>query len=77
MQGATAMIQIKIEDAQEQLPELTREEVIIVADDTEGKELVRLAPIGKQHARKAGSAKGLFTMSDDFDDLIPDFDEYQ
>lgn len=24
-----------------------------------------------------GSAKGLFTMSDDFDDPLPDFDEYQ
>ncbi len=76
------MIQINLEDAQEQLPELVRaamrgEEVVIVADGTTGKELVRLAPIGKQHARKAGSAKGLFTMSEDFDDPLPDFDEYQ
>ncbi len=53
------------------------EEVVIVADGTTGKELVRLAPIGKQHARKVGSAKGLFTMSEDFDDPLPDFDEYQ
>jgi antitoxin (DNA-binding transcriptional repressor) of toxin-antitoxin stability system len=76
------MIHINLEDAQEQLPELVRaamrgEEVVIVVDSTTGKDLLRLAPIGKQRARKAGSAKGLFTMSEDFDDPLPDFDEYQ
>ncbi|MDQ6604638.1 MAG: DUF2281 domain-containing protein [Chloroflexota bacterium] len=76
------MIQINLEDAQAQLPELVRaamrgEEVVIVADSTTGKELVRLALIGTKRARKAGSAKGLFTMREDFDDPLPDFDEYQ
>ncbi len=73
------MIQINLANAQERLPELVRaamrgEDVIIVADNAE---LVRLAPVGKQRARKAGSAKGLFTTTENFDDPIPDFDAYQ
>lgn len=77
------MIQINLEDAQEQLSELVRaamrgEEVVIVTDSTTGKELVRLVPIVSEGPRpRFGSAKGLFTMSEDFDDPIPDFDEYQ
>lgn len=76
------MIQISLKDAQEQLPELLvaaqrGEEVLIVADDATEPHLYRLTAVGAKRARKAGSAQGLFTMSDDFDDPLPDFDEYQ
>lgn len=76
------MIQVTVDDAKEQLSHLVDaamrgEEVIIVTEGAAGKQLIRLAPMGQQRARKAGSAKGLFTMSEDFDDPIPDLDEYQ
>jgi len=50
------------------------EEVFIVTDDQETFQLIRVdAPI--KH-RKAGSAKGLIEISDDFDAPLEDFKDY-
>ena len=57
------------------------EEVIITAPDTAGEQVVRLVaeaatqPEGRRP--RFGSAKGLIHLRDDFDDPLPDFDEYQ
>lgn len=39
-----------------------------------GEPLARVLPL--RAARKAGSARGLFTVPDDFDDPLEDFREY-
>ncbi|MCL4252281.1 MAG: type II toxin-antitoxin system prevent-host-death family antitoxin [Anaerolineae bacterium] len=50
-------------------------ETIIISDDNN--HVVQLVPIIRQRkARKAGSARGLIQMSDDFDAPLDDFDEY-
>lgn len=76
------MQKITIESASQQLSELIEaaingEEIII----TKGEEpLVKLIPvpeIKKRRPAKAGSAKGLITMSDDFDEpLTEEFKDY-
>jgi prevent-host-death family protein len=76
------MIQVTVDDAKEQLSNLVDaamrgEGVIIVTEGVAGKQLIRLTLMGQQQARKAGSAKGRITIHDDFDDPLPDFDEYQ
>lgn len=53
---------------------LRGEPVFIECDD---KALVQLVPLKQKfHPRKAGSAKGLIKMSDDFDAPLDDFAEY-
>jgi len=47
---------------------LMGEEVIIAKA---GKPLVKLVAIGKRGLRKLGSAKGEFTVPDDFNDPLP------
>lgn len=50
------------------------EAVFIERDD---KTLVQLVPLKQAlHPRKAGSAKGLISMADDFDAPLEDFSEY-
>ena len=50
-------------------------ETVIIAQDAEHQ--VQLVPITRgTHARVAGSGKGTFTMNDDFDAPLPDFEEY-
>lgn len=50
-------------------------ETVFIAQDTEHK--VQLIPITHtKRNRVAGSGKGTFTMSDDFDAPLPDFAEY-
>jgi antitoxin (DNA-binding transcriptional repressor) of toxin-antitoxin stability system len=79
------MIRTTLEEASLHLEELIDaavrgEEVIITAPDTAaGEKVVRLVPNTEDVAprRKAGSAKGLIHMRDDFEDPLPDFDEYQ
>ncbi len=77
------MIQITLDDATKRLPDLVNaavrgEDVLIAVEDTQGTHLVRLVPVVSERPRpRFGSAKGLFTMSEDFDDPLPDFDEYQ
>ena len=55
------------------------EDVIITAPATDGGTTVRLVVTthNAPRRRRAGSAKGLIHMRDDFDDPLPDFDEYQ
>ncbi len=73
------MHQVNIEDAKTHLPDLidaavNGEEVVIAKDD---QHIVRLVPIARTKTRpQFGSAKGLITMSDDFDEPLEDFDEY-
>ena len=73
------MHQVSLEEAKTQLPDLidaavSGEEVIIAKDS---QHLVKLVPITTQKSRpQFGSAKGLITMSDDFDEPLEDFEEY-
>ncbi len=73
------MQRIHVRDAQTELPRLVDaavrgETVLIVGDDEQAVQLVPVAP-GKQ-ARHAGSARGLIHLANDFDEPLPDFDEY-
>ena len=70
-------IRVTIDEAAAHLEEMINkmmngEEVIIIKND---QEVAQLAPLSSQR-RKPGSAKGMVFMSDDFDDPLPDFDEY-
>ncbi len=51
------------------------EEVVIAKDE---QHLVKLMPVSRVNASRPqfGSAKGLITMSDDFDEPLEDFEEY-
>ena len=73
------MHQVNLEEAKTQLPDLIDaavggEEIIIAKDP---QHLVKLVPIPttKPHPQ-FGSAKGLITMSDDFDEPLKEFEEY-
>ncbi|HKQ04117.1 MAG TPA: DUF2281 domain-containing protein [Blastocatellia bacterium] len=73
------MHQVSLEEAKTQLPDLIDAAVggeeIIIAKDAE--HLVKLVPIATAKSRpQFGSAKGLITMSDDFDEPLEDFKEY-
>jgi prevent-host-death family protein len=73
------MTQVDIQQAKERLSELIEravrgEEVVISQDD---RPLVKLAHIaGQRRPRQFGSAKGLITMTEDFDDFIENFRMY-
>jgi prevent-host-death family protein len=73
------MTRVTIQEAQSRLVDLMNaaaggEEVIIASD---GATAVRLVPVvHPKRPRQAGSAKGLITMSDDFDEPLDDFKEY-
>ena len=73
------MHQVNVEEAKNSLPELIDaavkgEEVVITKDD---QQVVKLVPIlGTRPHPQFGSARGLITMSDDFDEPLPDFEEY-
>lgn len=73
------MHQVNIEEAKIHLSDLidaavNGEEVVIAKDE---QHLVRLVPISRGKSRpQSGSAKGLITMSDDFDEPLEDFAEY-
>ena len=70
---------VDVEEAQARLPELIREategqEVVIAhADGT----AVRLVPVRQTARPRFGSARGLFTMADDFDAPLDDFAPYE
>jgi prevent-host-death family protein len=70
------MQQITLAEASQHLPELIEaaingEEIIIVKDD---QPIAKLVPF--KRGRRAGSAKGLVTISDDFDEPLEDFKDY-
>jgi len=73
------MHQVSLEEAQTQLPDLIDaavggEEIIIAKDP---QHLVKLVPVPTTKPRpQFGSAKGLITMSDGFDEPLEDFEEY-
>ncbi|MEW6211774.1 MAG: type II toxin-antitoxin system Phd/YefM family antitoxin [Acidobacteriota bacterium] len=73
------MHQIDLNEAKTHLTDLIEaavkgEEVVITRDD---QPLVKLVPVSKTKTkRKPGSAKGMITISDDFDEPLEDFKEY-
>jgi len=63
----------------EQKPELLKliqqgEEIMILQHNVP---VAKITPLPKKSKRKLGSATGLFSMSDDFNKPLSDFDEYQ
>lgn len=74
------MYQIELEKAKAQIASLFKtaldgEEVVITQNDQPVLKLVLIAA-AKSGRRQSGSAKGLITMSDDFDEPLEDFAEY-
>ncbi len=73
------MQRVTVDDAVERLSQLI---TAAVAGETilligEGQTEVQLVPVvPKNQPRKAGSAKGMVTIADDFDDPLPDFEDY-
>lgn len=75
------MQQINLDQASKHLPELIEaaikgEEIIITKDDQPVAKLVPVPPVKKRRPAKAGSAKGLVTIADDFDEPLEDFKDY-
>ncbi|MGL5871739.1 MAG: type II toxin-antitoxin system Phd/YefM family antitoxin [Xenococcaceae cyanobacterium] len=74
------MREINLKEASENLPHLVEavingEEVIIIKENRPVAKLTRLESSPKRRPQ-FGSAKGLITMSDDFDEPLEDFKEY-
>lgn len=73
------MRQVTLDEAPGQIADLVDaaihgEQVFITQN---GKQLVQLVPAPSSAApRRAGSAKGLVTIADDFDESLEDFREY-
>ncbi len=73
------MQHINLAEASQKLPDLIEaalsgEEIIIIKDN---QPLVKLTPVPQfKRRRQPGSAKGLITISDDFDEPLEDFKEY-
>lgn len=58
------------------LPESLKEEVLHFVQFLKQKQNIESEPAKPRKKRKAGSAKGMFVMSDDFDEPLEDFAEY-
>ena len=73
------MHQINVDDAKSNLPALidaaiNGEEVVIAKDD---QHIVKLVPVSRTKSRpQFGSAKGLISISNNFDEPLEDFSEY-
>ncbi len=73
------MQQVTLDDAKKHLGDLIEaavkgDEVVITKED---RPVVKLVPLGGNDAKpQFGSAKGLITMADDFDEPLDDFGEY-
>jgi len=73
------MYQIELDKARKQLESIVQtaldgEEVVITQND---EAVLKLVPVVQSKARrKAGSAKGLVSMAEDFDEPLEDFKEY-
>lgn len=75
------MQQISVAEASEHLAQfidaaLKGEEIVITQDEHPVVKLTPLEPTLKRRPAKAGSAKGLVWISDDFDEPLEDFKEY-
>jgi prevent-host-death family protein len=73
------MYQIELEKAKAQIASLLQtaldgEEIVITQNEQPVLKLVPISAV-KSH-RQSGSAKGLITVSDDFDEPLEDFAEY-
>lgn len=73
------MPQITLALASQHLPDLIEaalggEEIVITKDDQPVVKLTPVSPIKRR--RQPGSAKGLVTISDDFDEPLEDFKDY-
>lgn len=73
------MHQVSIEEAKTNLPDLidaaVKGEEVVIAED--GRHLVKLVPVlGTNSRPQFGSAAGLITMSEDFEEPLEDFEEY-
>jgi prevent-host-death family protein len=71
---------VNIANASKHLPELIEaakggEEIIITKDEQPVVKLVPVSPVKKRRPQ-FGSAKGLVTISDDFDEPLEDFKDY-
>lgn len=73
------MHQIELEKAKSQLETIIQtaldgEEVVITLND---EPVLKLIPVLKPKPyRKAGSARGMISMAEDFDEPLEDFEEY-
>ena len=73
------MQKVPVQEAQTHLLDLLNaaiqgETVLIVRDD---QQTVQLVPVSEgKKRRKAGSGKGVITMSEDFDEPLDDFRDY-
>ena len=73
------MRQVTVDDAKKNLGDLIEaavkgDEVVITLGN---RPVVKLVPVGGKKAQpRFGSAKGLITMSDDFDEPLEDFGDY-
>ena len=73
------MQQVTVDDAKKNLGDLIEaavkgDEVVITLGN---RPVVKLVPVGGTKAQpRFGSAKGLITMSDDFDEPLEDFGDY-
>ena len=70
---------ISVDEAQARLPELMDEveegqDVLITRDNGAA---FRLVPVSAYGVPRFGSARGMFTMSDDFDAPLDDFEPYE
>lgn len=75
------MQQINITQASKNLPELIEqaingEEIVITKDNQPVAKLIATSPVKKRWPASAGTAKGLVTMSDDFDEPLEEFKDY-
>ncbi|BAY25866.1 hypothetical protein NIES2100_56740 [Calothrix sp. NIES-2100] len=73
------MQQITLDEASQHLSDLVEaalsgEEIIIIKDNQPVVKLTPVAPVKRRP--QFGSAKGLITISDDFDEPLEDFKEY-
>ncbi|NJM69646.1 MAG: type II toxin-antitoxin system Phd/YefM family antitoxin [Scytonema sp. RU_4_4] len=72
------MQEITLAEASKHLPELIEaamsgEEIVITKDN---QPVVKLTPVSSERRSLFGSAKGLITVSDDFDEPLEDFKDY-
>jgi prevent-host-death family protein len=73
------MYEIELEEAKAQLERVIQtaldgQEVVITQNQ---EPVLKLVPVPRSNGRrKAGSAKGLVSMAEDFDDPLEDFKEY-
>jgi prevent-host-death family protein len=73
------MTQITVNEASKNLSDLIEaalsgEEIIIIKDNQPVVKLTPVSPVKRR--RQPGSAKGLITISDDFDEPLEDFRDY-